>query len=41
MPKPNALERYRRINRIKLGVSLVIALALVLVGLYCLSGAGI
>ena len=34
MPKRNALETYRRINRIKLAVSVTIVIVLVLVSLY-------
>jgi hypothetical protein len=39
MPRQNALERYRKIMKVKLVISLIIALALVLVGAYYLLAA--
>jgi hypothetical protein len=38
MARPNALETYQRIIRIKLMISLMIALMLILIGAYYLIG---
>jgi hypothetical protein len=38
MRKPNAIERYQRIIRIKLTLSFMIALILIMIGLYYLTG---